>query len=73
MNGVVIRDVVAIVAQGRREEWHEPYRADPEFLEVVELLFEAGEITNAIAVAVMESANVHLIDDCVLVPKDIRI
>src|SRR5579864_1314550 len=73
MNGVVIRDVIAIIAQGRGEERHEPYGADPEFLQVVELLLEPGEITNAIPVAVVESSNVHLIDDRVLVTKGVSI
>jgi hypothetical protein len=73
VDGDVIRDVVAIVAQGRREEWHEPYRADPQFLEVVELPFKPLKITDAIPVAVVESADVDLIDDRVLVPKHIPI
>src|ERR1700692_4412356 len=73
MDGVIIRDVVAVVSQRRRKEWHQPYRIDPEFLQVIELLLEPEEITNAIPVAVVESSNVHLIDDRVLVPKGVRI
>src|SRR5260370_896862 len=71
MDCVVIGNVVAIVAQRRGEEWHEPYRADPQFLEVVELRFKPLKITDAITVAVVESADVDLIDDRVLVPKHI--
>jgi hypothetical protein len=73
MDSVVIRDVVAIVAQRRGEEGHEPYRADPQFLEVVELRFKPWKITDAIPVAVVESADVDLIDDRVLVPKHIPV
>jgi hypothetical protein len=73
MDGAVVRDVVAIVAQRRREEWHEPYRADPQFLEVVELFFKPWKIADAIPVAVAEGADVHLIDDRVLVPKHIPV
>src|ERR1035438_4017340 len=69
----VICDVVAIVAQGRGKEWHEPNRVDPKFLEVIELLLQPFKITDAIPVAVVESAHVHLIDDRVLVPKHILV
>jgi len=61
MDCVVVRDVIAVVAQRRGEERHEPYRVDAEFLQVVELLFKPLKITDAIPVAVMESADVHLI------------
>src|ERR1700692_4359792 len=73
MDGVIIRNVVAVVSQRRRKEWHQPYGIDPECLQVIELLLEPGEITNAIPVAVVESSNVHLIDDRVLVPKGVSI
>src|SRR4029077_14595940 len=73
MDGVVIADVVAIVAQRRGEERHEPYRADPQLLEVVELVFKPLKITDAIPVVVVESANVDLIDDRVLVPKHLSV
>src|SRR5450755_197668 len=73
MDRVVIRDVVAVVAQWGREEWHEPYRADPQFLEVVELCFKPLKITDAIPVAVVECADVDLIDDRVFVPKHIPV
>src|SRR5450432_3292790 len=61
MDRVVIRDVVAIIAKGRGKKWHEPYRADPQFLEVIEFLFKPEEITNPIAVAVVECADMNLI------------
>jgi hypothetical protein len=67
MDCVVIRNVVALVAQRRGEEWHEPYRIDPQFLEIVELFFKPLKITDTIPVAVVESADVDLIDDRVLV------
>ena len=73
MDGIVIGDVVTVVAQRRREEGHEPYRADPQFLEVVELLFEPLKIADSVPVAVVESADVHLIDNRIFVPKGIRI
>ena len=73
MDGVVVRDVVAIVAQRRGEEWHEPYCVDSQFLEVVELPFQPWKITDAIPIAVVESADVDLINDRVLIPKHIEV
>ena len=73
MDGVVIGDVVAIVAQRRGEERHEPNCVDAQFLKVVELCFKPLEIADAISVAVMESADVDLIDERVLVPEHIPV
>src|SRR4029077_13578849 len=67
MDRIVVRDVVAIIAKGRREKWHQPYRADPQFLKVIKLLFKPEEIANSIAIAVVECADMNLIDDRVLV------
>ena len=60
MYGVVIGNVVAIVAQRRGKKRHEPDRIDAQFLQVAELLFEPLKIADAIAVAVVESAYVLL-------------
>ncbi len=65
----VIGDVVAVVAQWRRIEGQQPDGVDAQLLDVVELLRQAGEIADAIAVGVLERLDVHLVDDRVLVPK----
>jgi hypothetical protein len=41
----------------------------PEFLKVVEFLGETGEIANAVGIAVVEGADVELVDDGVFVPE----
>ena len=41
----------------------------PRSCEVVELLGQAAEVADAVAVAVVEGADVHLVDDRVLVPE----
>ena len=69
MNGGVVGDVVAVVAQRRREKRHQPHGIDPQLLQVVELLREAPKIADAVAVGVVESADVDLVDDGVLVPE----
>ena len=47
---VVVGDVVAVVLAGARVERQEPQRVDAEILEIVELLGQAGEIADAVAV-----------------------
>ncbi len=65
----VVGDVVAVVAQGRGEEGQEPEAGDAEVLEVVEAGDQAGEVADAVAVGVLEGADVQLIDDRVFVPE----
>ncbi len=69
MDVLVIRDVVPIVAERRGVEGEQPQRIDAEPMQVVELLGEAGEVPDAVVVAVEEGAHVRLIDDGVLVPE----
>src|SRR4029453_5001001 len=71
MDGLVVRDVVPVVAQRRGIEGEQPERVDPERLQVVELPGEAGKVADAAAVAVGEGAHVRLVDDGVLVPVTI--
>ena len=72
VHALVMRDVVPIVAQGRGIEGQDPDRVDPERLQVVELPDQAGEVADAIVVAVEEGADMHLVDDGVLVPVRLR-
>src|SRR5207248_7452905 len=65
----VVGDVVAVVAQGRREERKHPEAGDAEVLEVVELGEQAGEVADAVCVGVHEGADVELVDDRVFVPE----
>src|SRR5581483_3715673 len=67
----IVGNIVAIVSQRRSEKWHQPDRGNAEFLQVVQLLRQSPEIAVAIAAAVIKSADVYLIDDCVLVPKPV--
>ena len=68
MNAGVVGDVVTVVLQWRRVERKQPDRSDAEILQVVEFFGQAVEIADAVGVAVVESANVHFVDDRVLVP-----
>ncbi len=64
----VVRDVVAVVLERRGIEGQQPDRGNAEILEIVQLLGEARDITDAVALAVTKCADVHLVDDRVAVP-----
>ena len=55
IDAAVVGDVVAVVLAGARIERQQPERVDAEVLQIVELLGQAGEVADAVAVA--ESAN----------------
>ena len=71
MDGKEVGDVVAAVAQRRRVHRQEPEAVDPEPLEVLELLRETAQVAQAVAVAVVEAANVDLVEDRALEPQRI--
>jgi hypothetical protein len=68
VNVVVVGNVVSVVAQGRRTKRQKPDRSYAEVFQVIELLRESAEITDAVGDAVRERADVHLINDGVFVP-----
>ena len=73
IDGVVVGDVVADVEAGRRVDRREPDGIDAErplraVVDVVELVDQAGQVTDAIVVAVRERARVDLVDDATLPP-----
>jgi hypothetical protein len=65
----VVRDVVAVIAQRRRIKREQPQAGDTEVLQVGQLLRQAGEIADAVTVAVVEGADVRLVDDGVFEPE----
>src|SRR5215470_11205027 len=69
MHRAIIRNIVAVVAKRRREEGHQPNGVDAELLQVVEPLRQPTEVSVAVAAAVIKSADVNLINNCVFVPK----
>jgi hypothetical protein len=69
IDGVVIADVVAVVAPGRALERHQPDARDPESGEVIEPSDEPLEVPDAVTVRIHERADVKAVNDCVLVPE----
>jgi hypothetical protein len=73
VDGEVVRDVVAAVAQRRLIERQQPDAVHAEPLQVVELLGQSAEIAGAVAVAVEEAPDVDLIEDGGLEPEWLRL
>jgi len=69
MHRRVIRDIVSIVFKRRRIERHKPKRADPQLLQISQLLRQSGEVSNSIGIAVIKRADMQLIDNGVFVPE----
>jgi len=65
----IIRDVVAVIAAGRGIEGQQPKGRHAQVAQIVQLLGEAGEIPDAVVVAVGEGLYMQLIDDRILEPQ----
>ena len=62
----VVGDVVAVILQGRGVKGQQPDGGDPQVLQIIQLLGEPPEIADAVLVAVIKGADVHLVNDGVL-------
>src|SRR5882724_6990236 len=72
VDGGVVRNVVTVVSQRRGKERQQPDGIDPQLLQIVQLLHEAREVSNTVAIAVAESSHVQLVNDCIFVPETFR-
>src|ERR1051325_3342441 len=63
INVVVIGDVVAVILKRRRIKREQPDGSDAELLQVIELFDKPAKVADAVAVAVMKSFDVELVDD----------
>ena len=66
----VVRDVVAEIRHGRREDGRNPDGLDAKPLQIVQAAQDADQITRAVAIAVHERARVDLVDDAALPPEE---
>ena len=71
-DGAVVADVVAVVVLRRGVDRRQPDHVDAEQLQVVQLRRDAGQVTDAVAVAVAEAARVDLVDDGLFPPVAVR-
>ena len=68
IDAAIIGNIVAVVAQRRGIERHDPNRGRSEILDVVKLFGEAGEIADAVIVEIEKGFHMQLIDDRVAIP-----
>ena len=64
-----VGDVVAVVDHRRRVERGDPERVDAEQVQVAQLVADAGQVADAVAVGVGEAAHVDLVEDRRLPPR----
>src|SRR5918996_2681937 len=69
----VVRNVVAIVPQGRGIKRQEPDGRHAEVAKIVEPFGQSGEVANAVRVAVAKRSDVELVNDRVFVPERVFI
>src|SRR5579864_528613 len=68
MDIAVVGNIIAIVAQRRGKERQQPNGGDAEILDVVEFLDQTRNVADAIAIGVVKSLEMQLVNDCILVP-----
>jgi len=68
LDGVIIRNVIAIIPQWRLENGHQPQAIHPQVLQVIQAAGQAGQITVSIAVGIHKGADIHFIEYCVFIP-----
>ncbi|MNF96439.1 hypothetical protein D3C84_792300 [compost metagenome] len=66
VDGAVIRHVVAVVPPGGAIDGGEPEQVHPERRQVVQVLADAVDVPHAIAVAVLKTHGVDLVDNALL-------
>ena len=67
IDGAIVRHVIAVVALRRGVERREPQIVDAKVCQIVELGSDAGQIAQAIAIAIAEALHVDLVHDAILV------
>jgi len=73
MDAVVVGDVITIVAQRRGVHRQKPQTGDAEALDVRKLFDQPWDVADSIRVRIVERADVHLVDDRLLVPEGILV
>ncbi len=66
VDGTVVRHIVAVVPLGGAIDGGEPEHIDPEGGQIVEALTDAVDIAHAVAIAVLKTHGVDLVDDAAI-------
>jgi hypothetical protein len=71
IDGAVVGDVIAVVAERRGVERQQPDSGDAEVVDVIQAIDKACEVADAVIIGVLERLDVQLIDYGILVPMRI--
>ena len=69
IDGVIIRNVIAVVAARRRLEWHQPDRRYAKPMQIIQAAHEPLEVADPVASGVQVGGDRQAINDGILVPK----
>ncbi len=69
----IVGDIVAIVPKRRWIKRQQPDGADPQVLQVIELLRQPDEVADPVAAAIVVGLDVQLVDDRVFVPTRVAV
>ena len=65
---IVIGDVVPLVGQGRAVDRRQPYNIHAEIFEIIELFNDAWNISDPVAVGIIETFGINLVCDFIVPP-----
>ncbi len=68
---VVVRDIVAVIAQRRREERQQPDAGYAQVIQIIQLRQQSRKIADAIVVGIGKCTNVKFVDNRIFVPEGI--
>src|SRR5450432_626130 len=67
IDAVVIGDVVAVIAQWRWLERHQPDRGHAQSMEIIQSPHQSGEVADTVSVGVHETTNRQAVNDRVFI------
>jgi hypothetical protein len=68
MDVAVVGHIVAVVGHGAGVDRADPEQVDAQVGQVIQPLDDAGQVADAVAVAVLEAARIDFVDDGVVPP-----
>ena len=68
INGAVIRNIISVVYLRRRTDRTQPDSIDSQFLQVIQTIDDAADITNAITVGILEALRIQFVENCLFPP-----
>ena len=69
IDSIVVRDIVAVIFQGRGVKRQQPDGRYPKVSQIIQLCRQSWKITDTVAIAVQESTHVDFINDRIFIPN----